>query len=203
MKTTVYAWGAEKNNVLHIYAGMTTQKNIGSRLNLVRNIKVGPANSWFADNAVDRYSGGGTLGAYNLDLIYADSTQDYSRHKEQKAINAVWAIEQKYRNASLPVRALNSNRAVRLKNYMSLAKAPIGKPNRWTSVYGHVLSHINELEATANPEVFAAIESWIKEKVNSSSSIRRKFKKVIKAKAQKEAMIANIAKVLDMEPVLV
>jgi len=51
--------------------------------------------------------------------------------------------------------------------------------------------------------VFAAIESWIKEKVNSSNSIKRKFKKVIKAKAQKEAMVANIAKVLDMEPVLV
>jgi len=59
------------------------------------------------------------------------------------------------------------------------------------------------LKQLQNPEVFAAIESWIKEKVNSSSSIRRKFKKVIKAKSQKEAMIANIAKVLDMEPVLV
>ena len=198
MKTTVYAWGAEKNNVLHIYAGMTTQRDMTYRLYGVRDIGVGVNSSWFKDQEVSS-----TLGAHNLDLIYADSTQDYSRHKEQKAINAVWAIEQKYRNASLPVRALNTNRAVRLKNYMSLAKAPIGKPNRWTSVYGHVLSHINELEATANPEVFAAIESWIKEKVNSSTSIRRKFKKVIKAKAQKEAMIKSIAKALDMEPVLV
>jgi hypothetical protein len=177
---------------------MTTQRDMTYRLYGVRDIGVGVNSSWFKDQEVSS-----TLGAHNLDLIYADSTQDYSRHKEQKAINAVWAIEQKYRNASLPVRALNSNRAVRLKNYMSLAKAPIGKPNRWTSVYGHVLSHINELEATANPEVFAAIESWIKEKVNSSSSIRRKFKKVIKAKAQKEAMIKSIAKALDMEPVLV
>ena len=195
MKTTVYAWGAEKNNVLHIYAGMTTQRDMTYRLYGVRDIGVGVNSSWFKDQEVSS-----TLGAHNLDLIYADSTQDYSRHKEQKAINAVWAIEQKYRNASLPVRALNSNRAVRLKNYMSLAKAPIGKPNRWTSVYGHVLSHINELEATANPEVFAAIESWIKEKVNSSSSIRRKFKKVIKAKSKKEAMIKNITKVLGLQP---
>lgn len=201
MKTTVYAWGAEKNNVLHIYAGMTTQRDMTYRLYGVRDIGVGVNSSWFKDQEVSS-----TLGAHNLDLIYANSTQDYSRHKEQKAINAVWAIEQKYRNASLPVRALNTNRAVRLRSYLPISKTPtkdLGKPSRWTSVYGHVLSHINELEATANPEVFAAIESWIKEKVNSSSSIRRKFKKVIKAKAQKEAMIANIAKVLDMEPVLV
>lgn len=190
MKTTVYAWGAEKNNVLHIYAGMTTQRDMTYRLYGVRDIGVGVNSSWFKDQEVSS-----TLGAHNLDLIYANSTQDYSRHKEQKAINAVWAIEQKYRNASLPVRALNTNRAVRLRSYLPSMS--------WTSVYGHVLSHVNELEATANPEVFAAIESWIKEKVNSSSSIRRKFKKVIKAKAQKEAMIANIAEVLDMEPVLV
>ena len=97
MKTTVYAWGAEKNNVLHIYAGQTTQKDITTRLNGVKNIVTGPANSWFVGPE------GSTLGAYNLDLIYADTTQNYSRHKEQKAINAVWAVEERYRGAKLPV----------------------------------------------------------------------------------------------------
>ena len=195
MKTTVYAWGAEKNNVLHIYAGMTTQKNIGSRLNLVRNIKVGPANSWFADNAVDRYSGGGTLGAYNLDLIYADATQNYSRHKEQRAINAVWAVEEKYRNASLPVRSLNTNRAVGLASVQKYL-------DRTTSVYGHVLLHDTELDGNFNGEVFQAIESWIKEKVQDSKTLKRKFEKALIAKQQKQALIANITKALDLEPVL-
>ena len=195
MKTTVYAWGAEKNNVLHIYAGMTTQKNIGSRLNLVRNIKVGPANSWFADNAVDRYSGGGTLGAYNLDLIYADATQNYSRHKEQRAINAVWAVEEKYRNASLPVRSLNTNRAVGLASVQKYL-------DRTTSVYGHVLLHDTELDGNFNGEVFQAIESWIKEKVQDSKTLKRKFEKALIAKQQKQALIANITKVLGLEPVL-
>ena len=108
MKTTVYAWGAEKNNVLHIYAGVTTQKDITTRLSGVKDISVGPANSWFVGPE------GSSLGVQNLDLIFANSTQNYSRYKEQKAINAVWAVEQKYRKASLPVRAMNTNRAVRL-----------------------------------------------------------------------------------------
>ena len=68
MKTTVYAWGAEKNNVLHIYAGLTTQKDITNRLNGVKDIITGPANSWFAGPE------GNTLGAYNLDLIYANTS---------------------------------------------------------------------------------------------------------------------------------
>ena len=195
MKTTVYAWGAEKNNVLHVYAGMTTQKNIGSRLDLVRNIQVGPANSWFADNAVDRYSGGGTLGAYNLDLVYADTTQNYSRHKEQRAINAAWGIEEKYRNASLPVRSLNSNRAVGLASVQKYL-------DRTTSVYGHVLLHDTELDGNFNSEVFQAIESWIKEKVQGSTILKRKFEKALIAKQQKQALIANITKALGLEPVL-
>jgi len=196
MKTTVYAWGAEKNNVLHVYAGMTTQKNIGSRLDLVRNIKVGPANSWFADNAVDRYSGGGTLGAYNLDLVYADTTQNYSRHKEQRAINAAWGIEEKYRNASLPVRSLNSNRAI------GFARKQKYRDDRTTSVYGHVLLHDTELDGNFNSEVFQAIESWIKEKVQGSAILKRKFEKALIAKQQKQALIASITKALDLEPVL-
>ncbi len=193
MKTTVYAWGAEKNNVLHIYAGVTTQKDITTRLGGVKDISVGPANSWFVG------PDGSSLGVQNLDLIFANSTQNYSRYKEQKAINAVWAVEQKYRNASLPVRAMNTNRAVRLNtksgggNYTDL---------RFTSVYGHVLSHLNELEAASDYEVFLAIESWIKEKVQDSTTLKRKFEKVIKAKAKKEAMIKNITKVLGLEPVL-
>ena len=192
MKTTVYAWGAEKNNVLHIYAGQTTQKDIATRLNGVKDIVTGPANSWFVGPE------GSTLGAYNLDLIYADTTQNYSRHKEQKAINAVWAVENKYRGAKLPVRAMNTNRAVRLNtksggNYTDL---------RFTSVYGHVLSHINELEASFDEEVFQAIESWIKNKIDDSTTLKRKFEKVIKAKTQKEALIKNIAKALDMSSVL-
>ena len=190
MKTTVYAWGAEKNNVLHIYAGQTTQKDIATRLNGVKDIVTGPANSWF---------GACALGAYNLDLIYADTTQNYSRRKEQKAINAVWAVEQKYRNASLPVRAMNTNRAVRLNtksgggNYTDL---------RFTSVYGHVLSHLNELEAASDYEVFLAVESWIKEKVQASTTLKRKFETALIAKQQKQALIANITKVLGLEPVL-
>ena len=193
MKTTVYAWGAEKNNVLHIYAGVTTQKDITTRLGGVKDISVGPANSWFVG------PDGSSLGVQNLDLIFANSTQNYSRYKEQKAINAVWAVEQKYRNASLPVRAMNTNRAVRLNtksgggNYTDL---------RFTSVYGHVLSHLNELEAASDYEVFLAIESWIKEKVQDSTTLKRKFETVIKAKAKKEAMIKNITKVLGLEPVL-
>ena len=193
MKTTVYAWGAEKNNVLHIYAGVTTQKDITTRFNGVKDISVGPANSWFVGPE------GSSLGVQNLDLIFANSTQNYSRYKEQKAINAVWAVEQKYRKASLPVRAMNTNRAVRLNtksgggNYTDL---------RFTSVYGHVLSHLNELEAASDYEVFLAIESWIKEKVQDSTTLKRKFETVIKAKAKKEAMIKNITKVLGLEPVL-
>ena len=193
MKTTVYAWGAEKNNVLHIYAGVTTQKDITTRLGGVKDISVGPANSWFVG------PDGSSLGVQNLDLIFANSTQNYSRYKEQKAINAVWAVEQKYRKASLPVRAMNTNRAVRLNtksgggNYTDL---------RFTSVYGHVLSHLNELEAASDYEVFLAIESWIKEKVQDSTTLKRKFETVIKAKAKKEAMIKNITKVLGLEPVL-
>ena len=194
MKTTVYAWGAEKNNVLHIYAGVTTQKDITTRLSGVKDISVGPANSWFVGPE------GSSLGVQNLDLIFANSTQNYSRYKEQKAINAVWAIEQKYRNASLPVRAMNTNRAVRLNtkngggNYTDL---------RFTSVYGHVLSHLNELEAQSDYEVFLDIESWIKEKVQDSTTLKRKFETIIKAKSKKEAMIKNITKVLGLEPVLV
>ena len=194
MKTTVYAWGAEKNNVLHIYAGVTTQKDITTRLSGIKDISVGPANSWFVGPE------GSSLGVQNLDLIFANSTQNYSRYKEQKAINAVWAIEQKYRNASLPVRAMNTNRAVRLNtkngggNYTDL---------RFTSVYGHVLSHLNELEAQSDYEVFLDIESWIKEKVQDSTTLKRKFETVIKAKSKKEAMIKNITKVLGLEPVLV
>ena len=193
MKTTVYAWGAEKNNVLHIYAGVTTQKDITPRLGGVKEISVGPANSWFVG------PDGSSLGVQNLDLIFANSTQNYSRYKEQKAINAVWAVEQKYRNASLPVRAMNTNRAVRLNtksgggNYTDL---------RFTSVYGHVLSHLTELAAASDYEVFLAIESWIKEKVQDSTTLKRKFETVIKAKAKKEAMIKNITKVLGLEPVL-
>jgi hypothetical protein len=194
MKTTVYAWGAEKNNVLHIYAGVTTQKDITTRLSGIKDISVGPANSWFVGPE------GSSLGVQNLDLIFANSTQNYSRYKEQKAINAVWAIEQKYRNASLPVRAMNTNRAVRLNtkngggNYTDL---------RFTSVYGHVLSHLNELEAQSDYEVFLDIESWIKEKVQDSTTLKRKFETIIKAKSKKEAMIKNITKVLGLEPVLV
>ncbi len=161
----------------------------------MRNIKVGPANSWFADNAVDRYSGGGTLGAYNLDLIYADATQNYSRHKEQRAINAVWAVEEKYRNASLPVRSLNTNRAVGLASVQKYL-------DRTTSVYGHVLLHDTELDGNFNGEVFQAIESWIKEKVQDSKTLKRKFEKALIAKQQKQALIANITKALDLEPVL-
>ena len=193
MKTTVYAWGAEKNNVLHIYAGVTTQKDITTRLSGIKDISVGPANSWFVGPE------GSSLGVQNLDLIFANSTQNYSRYKEQKAINAVWAIEQKYRNASLPVRAMNTNRAVRLNtkngggNYTDL---------RFTSVYGHVLSHLNELEAQSDYEVFLDIESWIKEKVQDSTTLKRKFETIIKAKSKKEAMIKNITKVLGLEPVL-
>ena len=193
MKTTVYAWGAEKNNVLHIYAGVTTQKDITTRLSGIKDISVGPANSWFVGPE------GSSLGVRNLDLIFANSTQNYSRYKEQKAINAVWAIEQKYRNASLPVRAMNTNRAVRLNtnngggNYTDL---------RFTSVYGHVLSHLNELEAQSDYEVFLAIESWIKEKVQDSTTLKRTFETIIKAKSKKEAMIKNITKVLGLEPVL-
>ena len=193
MKTTVYAWGAEKNNVLHIYAGVTTQKDITTRLGGVKDISVGPANSWFVGPE------GSSLGVQNLDLIFANSTQNYSRYKEQKAINAVWAVEQKYRKASLPVRAMNTNRAVRLNtksgggNYTDL---------RFTSVYGHVLSHLNELEAKSDYDVFLAIESWIKEKVQDSTTLKRKFEKAIKAKSKKEAMIKNITKVLGLEPVL-
>ena len=194
MKTTVYAWGAEKNNVLHIYAGVTTQKDITTRLSGIKDISVGPANSWFVGPE------GSSLGVQNLDLIFANSTQNYSRYKEQKAINAVWAIEQKYRNASLPVRAMNTNRAVRLNtksgggNYTDL---------RFTSVYGHVLSHLNELEAQSDYEVFLDIESWIKEKVQDSTTLKLAFETVIKAKSKKEAMIKNITKVLGLEPVLV
>lgn len=194
MKTTVYAWGAEKNNVLHIYAGVTTQKDITTRLSGIKDISVGPANSWFVGPE------GSSLGVQNLDLIFANSTQNYSRYKEQKAINAVWAIEQKYRNASLPVRAMNTNRAVRLNtkngggNYTDL---------RFTSVYGHVLSHLNELEAQSDYEVFLDIESWIKAKVQDSTTLKRKFETIIKAKSKKEAMIKNITKVLGLEPVLV
>ena len=194
MKTTVYAWGAEKNNVLHIYAGVTTQKDITTRLSGIKDISVGPANSWFVGPE------GSSLGVQNLNLIFANSTQNYSRYKEQKAINAVWAVEQKYRNASLPVRAMNTNRAVRLNtkngggNYTDL---------RFTSVYGHVLSHLNELEAQSDYEVFLAIESWIKEKVQDSTTLKRKFETIIKAKSKKEAMIKNITKVLGLEPVLV
>ena len=193
MKTTVYAWGAEKNNVLHIYAGVTTQKDITTRLSGIKDISVGPANSWFVGPE------GSSLGVRNLDLIFANSTQNYSRYKEQKAINAVWAVEQKYRNASLPVRAMNTNRAVRLNtkngggNYTDL---------RFTSVYGHVLSHLNELEAQSDYEVFLDIESWIKEKVQDSTTLKRKFETIIKAKSKKEAMIKNITKVLGLEPVL-
>lgn len=193
MKTTVYAWGAEKNNVLHIYAGVTTQKDITTRLSGIKDISVGPANSWFVGPE------GSSLGVQNLDLIFANSTQNYSRYKEQKAINAVWAIEQKYRNASLPVRAMNTNRAVRLNtkngggNYTDL---------RFTSVYGHVLSHLNELEAQSDYEVFLDIESWIKAKVQDSTTLKRKFETIIKAKSKKEAMIKNITKVLGLEPVL-
>jgi hypothetical protein len=190
MKTTVYAWGAEKNNVLHIYAGMTTQKDIQTRLDGVKNIVAGPYNSWFVGPE------GSSLGAYNLDLIYADTTQHYTRHKEQKAINAVWAVEEKYRGAKLPVRAMNTNRAVKL------AKQQRYTYDRTTSVYGHVLSHDTELELNFNDEVYQAIESWIKTKIDDSKPLKRKFEKVIKAKAKKEALIKNIAKALDMKSVL-
>ena len=94
---------------------------------------------------------------------------------------------------------MNTNRAVRLNtksgggNYTDL---------RFTSVYGHVLSHLNELEAKSDYDVFLAIESWIKEKVQDSTTLKRKFEKVIKAKSKKEAMIKNITKVLGLEPVL-
>ena len=189
MKTTVYAWGAEKNNVLHIYAGMTNQKDLGIRLNGVKDIMVGAADSWFGgpeDSA---------LGAYNLDLIYADSTQNYSRHKEQRAINAVWAVEQKYRNASLPVRSLNSNRAVGLGSVQKYL-------DRRNSVYGHVLLHDTELDTNLNGRVFQAIESWIKEKIQDSTTLKRKFETALIAKQQKQALIANITKVLGLEPVL-
>jgi hypothetical protein len=204
MKTTIYAWGAEKNNVLHIYAGMTTQTDITRRLYGVRDIAVGPRNSWFKSQ-----EDSSTFGSWQIDLLYAESTQHYSRYKEQKAINAVWLVEQKYLNDSLPVRALNTNRAMRLKNYLPVDKAPIGKPNRWTSVYGHVLQHIDELQNGSNPEVVEAVESWIKEKADSklarvlSPSIKRKFNKAIKAKAEKEAMIESIAKALELEAVTV
>ena len=190
MKTTVYAWGAAKNNVLHISAGQTTQKDITTRLNGVNNIVTGPANSWFVGPE------GSTLGAYNLDLIYADTTQNYSRHKEQKAINAVWAVEERYRGAKLPVRAMNTNRATRL------AKQQNYTYDRTTSVYGHVLLHNTELDGDFNNEVYQAIESWIKNKIDDSTTLKRKFEKVIKAKAKKEALIKNIAKALDMNSVL-
>ena len=189
MKTTVYAWGAEKNNVLHVYAGMTTQKDIGTRLSNVSDIAVGTTESWFGGPEVNR------LGAYNLDLIYTDSTQNYSRHKEQRAINAAWAAEEKYRNASLPVRSLNSYRAVgfaRKQKYL----------DRATSVYGHVLLHDTELDGNFNSGVFRAIESWIKGKVQDSTILKRKFEKALIAKQQKQALIANITKALGLEPVL-
>ncbi|SVA99037.1 uncharacterized protein METZ01_LOCUS151891 [marine metagenome] len=189
MKTTVYAWGAEKNNVLHIYAGMTTQKDLGIRLNGVKDIMVGAADSWFGGPEDS------SLGAYNLDLIYADSTQNYSRHKEQRAINAVWAVEQKYRNASLPVRSLNSNRAVGLGSVQKYL-------DRTNSVYGHVLLHDTELDSNFNNGVFQAIESWIKEKIQDSTTLKRKFETALIAKQQKQALIANITKVLGLEPVL-
>ena len=189
MKTTVYAWGAQVSNVLHIYAGMTTQKDLGIRLNGVKEIMVGTADSWFGgpqDSAI---------GAYNLDLIYADSSQNYSRHKEQRAINAGWAIEQKYRNASLPVRALNSNRAVGLGSVQKYL-------DRTNSVYGHVLLHDTELDTNLNGHVFQAVESWIKEKVQEEPNLKRKFEAALIAKQQKQALIANITKVLGLEPVL-
>ena len=66
-----------------------------------------------------------------------------------------------------------------------------------------MLSHLNELEAQSDYEVFLDIESWIKEKVQDSTTLKRKFEKVIKAKSKKEAMIKNITKVLGLEPVLV
>jgi len=190
MKTTVYAWGAQVSNVLHIYAGMTTQKDLGIRLNGVKQIIVGAADSWFGGPQ------NSAIGAWNLDLIYADSSQNYSRHKEQRAINAGWAIEQKYRNASLPVRSLNSNRAVGLGSVQKYL-------DRTNSVYGHVLLHDTELDGNFNSEVFQAIESWIKEKVQGSAILKRKFKKALIAKQQKQALIANITKALDLEPVLV
>jgi len=191
MKTTIYAWGAEKNNVLHIYAGMTTQKDITRRLYGVRDIAVGPRNSWFKSQEES-----GVFGSWQIDLIYAEDTQYFSRYKEQKAINAVWLVEQQYRNDSLPVRSLNTNRAMRLaKGYDS------DSLNRWTSVYGHVLSHVNELQAGSNPEVVKAIESWVKDKSCNSMPIKRKFNKVLKAKAKKEAMLQNIAEALKAEPV--
>jgi len=189
MKTTVYAWGAEKNNILHVYAGMTTQKDIGTRLSNVSDIAVGTTESWFGGPTSCR------LGAYNLDLIYTDSTQNYSRHKEQRAINAAWAAEEKYRNASLPVRSLNSNRAIgfaRKQKYL----------DRATSVYGHVLLHDTELDGNFNSGVFRAIESWIKEKVQGSAILKRKFEKALFAKQQKQALIASITKALDLKPVL-
>jgi hypothetical protein len=51
--------------------------------------------------------------------------------------------------------------------------------------------------------VFQAIESWIKEKVQGSAILKRKFEKALIAKQQKQALIANITKALDLEPVLV
>ena len=189
MKTTVYAWGAQVSNVLHIYAGMTTQKDLGIRINGVKQI---------IDGAADSRIGGpqnSAIGAWNLDLIYADSSQNYSRHKEQRAINAGWAVEQKYRNASLPVRSLNSNRAVGLGSVQKYL-------DRTNSVYGHVLLHDTELDTNLNGHVFQAVESWIKEKVQEEPNLKRKFETIIKAKSKKEAMIKNITKVLGLEPVL-
>ena len=91
---------------------------------------------------------------------------------------------------------MNTNRATRL------AKQQNYTYDRTTSVYGHVLLHNTELDGDFNNEVYQAIESWIKNKIDDSTTLKRKFEKVIKAKAKKEALIKNIAKALDMNSVL-
>jgi hypothetical protein len=62
--------------------------------------------------------------------------------------------------------------------------------------------HDTELDTNLNGSVFQAIESWIKEKIQDSTTLKRKFETALIAKQQKQALIANITKVLGLEPVL-
>jgi hypothetical protein len=75
--------------------------------------------------------------------------------------------------------------------------------DRTNSVYGHVLLHDTELDTNLNGHVFQAVESWIKEKVQEEPNLKRKFETALIAKQQKQALIANITRVLGLKPVLV
>lgn len=169
MKSTVYVWGVEKKNVLHIYAGLTTQKNIDTRLNGVKNIIVGPSKSRFVG------AEGRALGSENIEIIYANTSDRYSRHKEQKAINSCWHVEEQLRAVcNLPVRSLNTNRSTKIKSYDEF-----GITNRrYNSVYGHVLAHRDELSAQSSKvdaEIVRAVTRWVKSKVDASKKLKAKF----------------------------